>query len=87
MTTPAEDHSRSSRQRYRGFVRDYKHGRLDDEEEDKHKKSGTPAPTGLRGKRREYLRWQELMDAQGRYHDMVLRQMESDGQPKEAWWR
>jgi ABC-type multidrug transport system fused ATPase/permease subunit len=30
---------------------------------------------------------QELMDAQGLYHDMVLRQMESDGQPKEALWR
>jgi ATP-binding cassette subfamily B protein/subfamily B ATP-binding cassette protein MsbA len=30
---------------------------------------------------------QELMDAGGLYHDMVLRQMESDGQPKEALWR
>ncbi len=30
---------------------------------------------------------QQLMDAQGLYHDMVLRQMESDGQPKEALWR
>jgi ATP-binding cassette subfamily B protein len=30
---------------------------------------------------------QELMEAGGLYHDMVLRQMESDGQPKEALWR
>jgi ATP-binding cassette subfamily B protein len=30
---------------------------------------------------------QQLMDAHGLYHDMVLRQMESDGQPKEALWR
>ena len=30
---------------------------------------------------------QELMDAQERYHDMVLRQMESVGQPREALWR
>jgi ATP-binding cassette subfamily B protein len=30
---------------------------------------------------------QQLMDTQGLYHDMVLRQMESDGQPKEALWR
>jgi ATP-binding cassette, subfamily B, bacterial len=29
---------------------------------------------------------QQLMDAGGLYHDMVLRQMESDGQPKEALW-
>jgi ABC-type multidrug transport system fused ATPase/permease subunit len=32
-------------------------------------------------------RHQELMEARGLYHDMVLRQMESDGQPKEALWR
>jgi ATP-binding cassette subfamily B protein/subfamily B ATP-binding cassette protein MsbA len=30
---------------------------------------------------------QQLMDARGLYHDMVLRQMESDGQPREALWR
>src|SRR6185369_654513 len=29
----------------------------------------------------------ELMEARGLYHDMVLRQMETDGQPKEALWR
>jgi ATP-binding cassette subfamily B protein/subfamily B ATP-binding cassette protein MsbA len=32
-------------------------------------------------------RHQELMDAGGLYHDMVLRQMETDGQPREALWR
>jgi ATP-binding cassette, subfamily B, bacterial len=32
-------------------------------------------------------RHQELMDARGLYHDMVLRQMETDGQPREALWR
>ena len=30
---------------------------------------------------------EELMDARGLYHDMVLRQMESDGRPKEALFR
>jgi ATP-binding cassette subfamily B protein/subfamily B ATP-binding cassette protein MsbA len=30
---------------------------------------------------------QQLMDARGLYHDMVLRQVESDGQPNEAVWR
>lgn len=30
---------------------------------------------------------QQLMDARGQYHDMVLRQMESDEQPREALWR
>jgi ATP-binding cassette subfamily B protein/subfamily B ATP-binding cassette protein MsbA len=30
---------------------------------------------------------QELMEARGLYHDMVLRQMETDGQPREALWR
>jgi len=28
---------------------------------------------------------QQLMDARGLYHDMVLRQMETDGQPKEIF--
>ena len=32
-------------------------------------------------------RHQELMEARGLYHDMVLRQMETDGQPREALWR
>jgi ATP-binding cassette subfamily B protein/subfamily B ATP-binding cassette protein MsbA len=32
-------------------------------------------------------RHHELMEARGLYHDMVLRQMETDGQPKEALWR
>jgi ATP-binding cassette, subfamily B, bacterial len=64
VTTPAKDpstalgagHPRSSRKRYRGFVQDYKHGRLDDAEEEKHKKSGLPAAKSPSGKRREYLR-------------------------------
>jgi ABC-type multidrug transport system fused ATPase/permease subunit len=30
---------------------------------------------------------EQLMDTRGLYHDMVLRQMQSDGQPKEALWR
>jgi ATP-binding cassette subfamily B protein len=30
---------------------------------------------------------EQLMDARGVYHDMVLRQMESHGEPKEALWR
>jgi ATP-binding cassette, subfamily B, bacterial len=63
---------RSSRQRYRGFVEDYKHGRLDDSTDakdgrkalaDPAKRDGdaaaTPAAEGkglLRGKRRQYLR-------------------------------
>jgi ATP-binding cassette subfamily B protein len=47
---------RSSRKRYRGFVDDYKQQRLDDEEEEKHKKSGVAPSKGLKGKRREYLR-------------------------------
>ena len=60
---------RSSRQRYRGFVDDYKHGRLDDatDARDGRKPLADPAradgeapapePKGLlRGKRREYLR-------------------------------
>jgi ATP-binding cassette, subfamily B, bacterial len=57
------DHSRSSRQRYRRFVEDYKHQRLDDAteaESDGARPLASPAPAdkkGLfRGKRREYLR-------------------------------
>jgi ATP-binding cassette, subfamily B, bacterial len=64
VTTPVKNPStglgagppRSSRKRYRGFVEDYKHSRLDAEEEEKHKKSGEPASKGPKGKRREYLR-------------------------------
>ena len=68
-----KDHARSSRHRYRRFVQDYKHQRLDDSEggEDQ-KQSGNSAKAGedrpapeskreRRGKRRryvrEYLRW------------------------------
>ncbi len=48
---------RSSHQRYRGFVQDYKHKRLDDGEEKTKEAPKTPEPGGLmRGKRREYLR-------------------------------
>src|SRR5262245_35737688 len=62
------NHSRSSRHRYRKFVKDYKHGRLDSEDESAKqndgptKANGEAASSGLwRGKRREYarayLRW------------------------------
>ena len=58
---------RSSRQRYRAFVQDYKHRRLDDSTEggDNHKPSveaknpaedQAPSQPKPRGKRREYLR-------------------------------
>ncbi len=48
---------RSSHQRYRGFVQDYKHKRLDDGEEKTKEAPKTPEPGGLmRGKRRRYLR-------------------------------
>jgi ATP-binding cassette subfamily B protein len=56
VTTPVKTPPRSSRKRYRGFVEDYKRQRLDDEEEEKHKKSGAPVSKGPKGKRREYLR-------------------------------
>ena len=56
MTTPPIQHPRSSRKRYRGFVEAYKHRRLDDEEDEKHRKSGAPEAKGPRSKRREYLR-------------------------------
>src|ERR1043166_1572827 len=60
--------ARSSRQRYRGFVEDYKRRRLDDSEEgaDDQKRPADPPKEGekkspepsreRRGKRREYLR-------------------------------
>jgi ATP-binding cassette subfamily B protein/subfamily B ATP-binding cassette protein MsbA len=57
-----KEHARSSRQRYRGFVEDYKQRRLDDGTE-----ASEPAPTLARGRlfgsgrqrqyMREYLRW------------------------------
>jgi ATP-binding cassette subfamily B protein/subfamily B ATP-binding cassette protein MsbA len=67
-----KDHKRSSRQRYLGFVQDYKHRRLDDatDESNERKQIGEPAGDGAsarapeepdRAKRRdrlrEYLRW------------------------------
>src|SRR5262245_47671898 len=47
-------HPRSSRQRYQGFVQDYKHRRLDEATE-AGKESPKP-PRVDKGKRREYLR-------------------------------
>ena len=51
-------HARSSRQRYKGFVEDYRHKRLDDKTEaDQNSPAPAPSSRGLpRGKRREYLR-------------------------------
>src|SRR5687767_10328367 len=67
--TRRSDHPRSSRQRYRGFVEDYKHRRLDDEStqsgDGRRSADGTKegetasAPESGRvpsGKRRQYLR-------------------------------
>src|ERR1700730_14304459 len=49
-------HARSSSHRYKAFVEDYRHKRLDDKAEGADK-SPAPAARGLpRGKRREYLR-------------------------------
>jgi ATP-binding cassette subfamily B protein len=56
VTTPPKVHLRSSRKRYGGFVQDYKQNRLDEEEEEKHRKSGASEAKSPRGKRREYLR-------------------------------
>jgi ATP-binding cassette subfamily B protein/subfamily B ATP-binding cassette protein MsbA len=69
MSDPIEtrlNHSRSSRHRYRGFVQDYKHRRLDDsaeagedqkKREDSAKAAEEPASSeSRRGKRREYAR-------------------------------
>jgi ATP-binding cassette subfamily B protein len=51
-----KDHARSSRRRYRGFVDDYKHGRLDEASEGE-KPAGPPKPEeDKKGKRRQYLR-------------------------------
>src|SRR5258708_6848808 len=48
-------HPRSSRKRYRLFVEDYKHGRLD-EKADAAAPGASPPDASPRGKRREYLR-------------------------------
>jgi ATP-binding cassette subfamily B protein len=60
-----QDHPRSSRQRYRSFVQDYKNRRLDDTASDAKRQSDGPAASGARrffsGARgqylRDYLRW------------------------------
>src|SRR5262245_49321584 len=64
MGEPETIHSRSSRHRYRGFVKDYKQGRIDTSEDDGEKKRDKQAngngdvasPALRREKRREYLR-------------------------------
>ena len=48
-------HSRSSRQRYRTFVEDYHHRRLDDASRDGKPAAGKP-PLEAKRKRRQYLR-------------------------------
>src|SRR5262245_13581605 len=59
------DRARSSRQRYRGFVQDYKHRRLDDPADagngekprgDPPQANGQPPQSQRRGQRRQYLR-------------------------------
>ncbi|NOT07724.1 MAG: ABC transporter ATP-binding protein [Gemmatimonadales bacterium] len=52
----SNDHRRSSRQRYRGFVEDYKHRRLDDPKDQGEDSPSPEAPDKGRGKRREYVR-------------------------------
>src|SRR5947199_9939006 len=54
-TREAMSQARSSRQRYRGFVQDYKHRRLDDAAEPRD--SRRPARGERRAYAREYLRW------------------------------
>ena len=62
MSTPAEqlkqeqERARSSRQRYRAFVEDYRHGRLDDRVDTAEDPNELQAREGRKGKRREYLR-------------------------------
>jgi ATP-binding cassette, subfamily B, bacterial len=51
-----QDHPRSSRQRYRIFVEDYKHQRLDEKTEEDQDKSAPPRTGLFGGKRRQYLR-------------------------------
>src|SRR5262245_29229423 len=54
--SPRPSHARSSRQRYKSFVEDYRLKRLDDKTE-ANDKPAAPVQTGLpKGKRREYLR-------------------------------
>ena len=65
---PPSNHPRSSRQRYLGFLKDYRQRRLDDPEESGEDQRPSDAPTNAaadaksseartrrRGKRREYL--------------------------------
>ena len=64
MSTPAEqqlekqekEHARTSRQRYRAFVDDYKHRRLDDRVDSADDPNELTAREGRKGRRREYLR-------------------------------
>jgi ATP-binding cassette, subfamily B, bacterial len=56
--TASTDHARSSRRRYRGFVTDYRHGRLD--ERDRAGQSAGTADNDRQRRReyvRDYLRW------------------------------
>jgi len=48
IMSPSREPARSSRQRYRRFVQDYRHGRLDDRPPDQ---SGTPAPADVSTRR------------------------------------
>jgi ATP-binding cassette subfamily B protein len=54
--TDTKSRPRSSRQRYQGFVEDYKQGRVDESIETGETKPSPVAERGTRGKRREYLR-------------------------------
>jgi ATP-binding cassette subfamily B protein/subfamily B ATP-binding cassette protein MsbA len=56
MTTPA-DHARSSRRRYRAFVDDYRHGRLDATDADRALQAPGDARRRRRAYVRDYLRW------------------------------
>jgi len=51
-----KDRARSSRRRYRGFVADYKHGRLDDESDVEKPVTPPTSADDRKGKRRQYLR-------------------------------
>src|SRR5687768_2847486 len=54
--TDTKSRPRSSRQRYQGFVEDYKQGHVDESIETGETKPSPVAERGTRGKRREYLR-------------------------------
>jgi ATP-binding cassette, subfamily B, bacterial len=59
MSNNGDNRATSSRQRYRRFVDDYKHGRLDNVDEDNSKPNEKPKETAgaeRKSKRREYLR-------------------------------